>query len=290
MRIGFIGAGVVGTALAVRLSEFGYSIVAVADLRSEAAEKLAGRIPGCKSHKTNQAVAENSDLVFVTTNDENIGSVAVGLHWRAGQNAVHCSGAASLDILHPAREAGANVGSFHPLQTFASDEQALSNLPGSTFAIEAEGELFETLKEMAEALGGRWIKLNPENKPLYHAAAVFAGNYPVTLMNVAVTLWEQMGFSKKEAQGALLPLMQGALNNLASGGLAESLTGPVARGDLGTIKSHLNNLRDKSPDFLHMYCCLGLATVPIALAKGSIDETRADEIRKLLEVQQRDSK
>ena len=290
MRIGFIGAGIVGTALAVRLSEHGYSIVAVADLRFEAAEKLAGGIQGCDMQADNRGVAEHSDLVFITTSDENIGSVAAGLHLRAGQNAVHCSGAASLDILHPAWEAGTDVGSFHPLQTFASAEQALSNLPGSTFAIEAEGELFETLKEMAEALGGRWIKLTPENKPLYHAAAVFAGNYPVTLMNVAVTLWEQMGFSKKEAQEALLPLMRGALNNLASGDLAESLTGPIARGDLGTIKSHLENLRDKAPDFLHIYCCLGLATIPIALAKGSISETRADEIRRLLEMQQRNSK
>ncbi|HUX06843.1 MAG TPA: DUF2520 domain-containing protein [Acidobacteriota bacterium] len=290
MELGFIGAGVVGTALALRLSERGYEVVAVADLRSDAAAGLAERIPGCLPYEINQRVADFSDLVFITTGDDAIGAIAAGLHWRAGQSAVHCSGAASLEILQTAREAGAEVGSFHPLQSFAGAEQAMSNLPGSTFTIEAEGELFETLKQMAKALGGRSIKLDPENKPLYHAAAVFAGNYPVTLMNIAVALWEVMGFSKREAQEALLPLMRGALNNLASGDLAESLTGPVARGDLGTIKSHLESLRDKAPEFLHIYCCLGLATVPLALTRGSITETRADEIRLLLETQQRKPK
>jgi len=277
-RIAFIGAGIVGTALAVCLKRNGYSVSAVTDIDQPSAERLAGLIDGCAVFAESQDAVDGADLVFVTTPDDAIAPAVDGLSWRRDQSVVHCSGAASRDILGAAERAGAQTGSFHPLQSFADLNQALKNLPGSTFAIEADGELLETLKVMTEDLGGRWLELKPGDKALYHAAAVFAGNYLSTVVKVAVDLWQVLGFSAEEALDMLLPLARGTIGNLAAAGLPDGLTGPVARGDVGTIERHLESLEERAPALLPVYRELGRMTIPIALAKGKIDEDRAGEL------------
>jgi predicted short-subunit dehydrogenase-like oxidoreductase (DUF2520 family) len=186
MKIGFIGAGTVGTALAILLSQKGYEFIGASRRHRESAGRAVSNLHLLDS---NQEVADNAELVFITTPDAAIGEVAAGVRWRSGQMVVHCSGADSLDVLEPARKSGALVGGFHPLQTFAGIEQAIANIPGSTFALEAEEPLLTTLKDMAAALGGRWIKLKAGDKAAYHAAAVFACNYLVTLVKMATDLW-----------------------------------------------------------------------------------------------------
>jgi predicted short-subunit dehydrogenase-like oxidoreductase (DUF2520 family) len=281
-RIGFIGAGTVGTALAVSLARQGYSVVAAASRSRSSAQRLAARVEGCRALAQPQEVVEATELVFVTTPDDAIGPVVAGLRWRPGVAVVHSSGATSLDVLEPARRAGAQVGGFHPLQTFASVEEALENLPGSAFGLEAEGELLDGLKEVAERLGGGWVELGPGDKVLYHAAAVIACNYLVTLMGMATGLWQRFGVEAAQATQALLPLLQGTLNNMERVGLPHCLTGPIARGDIGTIQKHLAALEERAPELLGAYRQLGLETVPISLAKGGIGEARAEELRQIL--------
>src|SRR4030042_1380394 len=186
--IGFIGAGTTGTALAVRLAQRDYPVAAVSSRSLTSAETLAARISGCKVCSGAQEVADIAGLVFITTPDDTISKVAAEVKWHDGQNVVHCSGAHSVDILEPAKRSGANTGCFHPLQTFASVEHAIENIPGSTFAIEAEGPLASMLKEMATSLEGDWVTLKAGDKGLYHAAAVFACNYLVTLVKRATHL------------------------------------------------------------------------------------------------------
>lgn len=280
--IGFIGAGTVGTALAVRLKEKGYPIVAVASRTRTSAERLAGMVDNCKVQDSPQAVAEAAEMVFITTPDDAIARVAAQIKWYSGQSVVHCSGADSLDVLNSATKAGARAGGFHPLQTFASITYAVENIPGSTFAVEAEEPLLSTLKEMAIALNGQWIELKPGDKVIYHTAAVFACNYLVALVKLATDLWQIFGISTPEATQALLPLLRGTINNLDNVGLPNCLTGPIARGDLGTIKKHLTALDARAPALLPAYRELGRQTIPIALAKGRIDEQGAKEMQKLL--------
>jgi predicted short-subunit dehydrogenase-like oxidoreductase (DUF2520 family) len=280
--IGFIGAGKVGTALAVKLSAKGHRVVAAASRTRASADKLAESVPGCTAYDAKQAVADAADLVFVTTPDDAIAQVVAELNWRTGQSAVHCSGADSLDSLQPARAAGAEVGAFHPLQTFASVAHAIDNLPGTTFALESEGRLLETLKQMALDLEGDWIELGAGDKVLYHTAAVVACNYLVTLAKMATDLWQVFGVSAPEATRALMPLLRGTLNNLENVGLPHCLTGPIARGDLGTIRKHLAALERSAPELLPAYRELGRQTVPIALGKGTIDAQRAEELCRLL--------
>jgi predicted short-subunit dehydrogenase-like oxidoreductase (DUF2520 family) len=283
LTIGFIGAGTVGTALAVRLQQKGYRVIAVNSRSRSSAERLAGMVEGCQVHDNGQGVADAVDMVFITTPDGVIPQIAVQLEWRPGQSVVHCSGADSLDVLAPVTSKGASAGGFHPLQTFASIRHAIENIPGSTFAIEAEEPLLGTLREMAESLEGKWIRLGPGDKVLYHAAAVLACNYLVTLVKLSTDLWETFGVPRVEATKALLPLIRGTVNNLENVGLPDCLTGPIARGDLGTIQKHIAALKTKAPQLLPVYLELGRQTIPIALAKGKIDESRAKELQTVLD-------
>ena len=282
IKVGFIGSGTVGTALAIGLSARGYPIVAVSSRTKASADRLAKQICGCQSVESNQAVADAAELVFITTPDAAIPLVASEVRWHPGQSVVHCSGADSTATLEPARKLGARVGAFHPLQTFASVKQAIDNLPGSTFAIEAEEPLLSTLKDMATALDGHFIELKAEDKVIYHAAAVIACNYMVTLVKLATDLWQTFDIPPEEATKALIPLLKGMLNNIENVGIPQCLTGPIARGDTGTIKKHLKALDKVAPRLLSTYRELGRQTIPIALAKGKINEQQARELEEIL--------
>jgi len=282
-KLGFIGAGTVGTALAARLSSRGYPVVAVSSRSRNSAQKLAQAAGGCQIFDDNQAVANNAELIFITTPDDAIAPVVSQVKWHPGQSVVHCSGADSVDILQPARELGAQVGAFHPLQTFASPQQAMENIPGSTFALEAEEPLLSTLKDMAAALDGHWVELKANDKVLYHTAAVFACNYMVTLVKLATDLWQTFGVPPQQATRALLPLLRGTLNNIETIGIPNCLTGPIARGDIGTINKHLDALNQTAPHLLSTYRELGRQTIPIAIAKGRINKSQAQELKAILE-------
>jgi len=287
LKTGFIGAGTTGTALAVRLSQKGCPVVAVASRTLSSAQKLAALVPDCRVYHTAQDVAEAAELVFITTPDDVIAQVCAEVQWRGVNSVVHCSGAHSVDILGSAKKLGAAVGSFHALQTFADVDQAIRNLPGSTFALEAEEPLLTTQKELTRLLNGNWVVLKPGDKVLYHVAAVFACNYLVTLVKLALDLWLNFGVSSKEATRALLPLLEGTINNINNIGLPDCLTGPVARGDSGTIERHLSALETRSLDLLTAYKELGLQTIPIALAKGKVSEQKAEEMKALLSLESR---
>jgi predicted short-subunit dehydrogenase-like oxidoreductase (DUF2520 family) len=282
LKIGFIGAGTVGTALAILLSRRGYRVTGVSSRSPSSAENLARQVTGCHALKDNQVVADSTNLIFITIPDDTIATVASQVKWHQGQSVVHCSGADSTASLEPARKAGADVGSFHPLQTFAGVKQAIENIPGTTFGIEAEEPLSGTLMAMATALGGHGIKLKASDKVAYHAAAVMACNYLVTLVKMATDLWQTFAIPPDQAIRALLPLIRGTLHNIETIGIPGCLTGPIARGDTGTIRKHLKDLQAKAPALIPLYKELGLQTIPIALAKGKISKEQAAELEEIL--------
>ncbi len=280
--LGFIGAGPVGTTFAVRLSEQGYRVAAVADISAASAQRLAERVPGCRVCAENQAVLEAADILFITTADDVIATVCSGMEWRTGRTAVHCSGASTVQSLEAARQQGALVGSIHPCQSFSGIEQAIANLPGSTFGIEAEEPVRTTLTGMARALKGDIVYLSSEDKILYHAAAAIACNYVTTLVKLATGLWQNFGKSSADGIKAYMPLLRGTLNNMETVGFPDCLTGPIARGDVATIGRHLGALEKSAPDLLSLYKELGRFTVPIGQKKGTLSSAKADEIMQLL--------
>jgi predicted short-subunit dehydrogenase-like oxidoreductase (DUF2520 family) len=281
-RIGFIGAGRVGGALAIALREADYPVVAIASRSPESAAGLAALVPGSRAVSPQQVV-DASDIVFITTPDSAIRGVCEALGWRPGVGAVHTSGVYSSEVLAAAAAQGAAVGSLHPLQTFADRDQARANLPASVFAVEAQGWLREELLAMVSALGGSAVELTARDKALYHASAVLVSNYTVTLVKMATDLWLRFGVERPAALRALLPLLRGAVNNLEALGLPLALTGPVARGDTETVAAHLEALAKAAPEMLPVYRGLALQTIPIALARGGLDDAAAAELRHLLD-------
>ncbi len=282
-RLGFIGAGPVGTAFAVNLAQRGYQVVGIFDVNREAADRLAGDVAGSRVFDQAQALVEAADIVFVTTPDDMIAKVAGALTWRAGKAAVHCSGATTVHAFDSAAAQGAAVGAIHPCQSFAGRDQAIANLPGATFAVEAEEPMRTTLTGVAKALGGDVVYLTSDDKALYHAAACIAAAYAYTLVDVATDLWKSFGKTKAEATKAYVPLLQGTVNNIASVGFPGCPSGPIMRGDVKTIERHFVALRKHAPDVLPLYKALGLRTIPVGLAKGTLSEGKAAELKALLE-------
>ena len=271
LDIGFIGIGVLGRGLSLALVERGYR-VAGAHSRSEAsAQWLADRIPGCDVYASAQALSDASGLVFITTPDSAIEDVTRSVNWRHGQGVVHCYGGASIELLKSAAEQGAMTGAFHPFQTFAglaSPEEAAARLSGVTFAVDGEGWIGGYLHSIAEDLDGHSVSISGEDRPLYHAAAVFGCGYLVALLKTAVSLWETMGFSPEQAIQALMPLSSATLGNVAREGLLPSATGPAIRGDVSTLRSHLEALFQRSPELVSLYGDLARASLPLAVGQG----------------------
>ncbi len=271
LAIGFIGIGVLGKGLPLALSARGYRVAGAYSRSATSAQWLADRIPECRVYPSAQELAAAADLVFITTPDSAIGEVAAAVDWRPGQAVVHCCGAASAALLAPANKLGALTGAFHPFQTFAgvqSPEESSARLAGVTFAIAGDGWLAEYLHNMARALGGYPVVIPDELRPMYHAAAVLGCGYLVALLQGAVSLWEEMGFSSEEAIRALYPLAKATLGNVARHGIAAAATGPVVRGDAVTLHSHLESIFLRMPELLPVYSSLARGSFPLAAKHG----------------------
>ena len=277
-RLGFIGAGRLGTALAWSFARRGCTVAAVASRSTASARRLADGIAGCAVGDA-QAVVDASDIVFVTTPDDALAATMAALRWRPGVAAVHCSGASELAVLHAAAAAGAAVGGFHPLQSFAETEAAIASLPGCTITIEADELLRATLVALAGALGCHVNLLPPGARALYHAAAGYASQFVNVLLREASTAWQHWGASEEQALRALLPLARGTLASIERLGVARGLPGPASRGDVGSVEKHVAALGALDGEMLRLYRELCDRSVDLALERGGIDAELAARLR-----------
>ncbi|MDA1188089.1 MAG: DUF2520 domain-containing protein [Chloroflexi bacterium] len=282
-KIAFIGSGGVAGAFSIALSKNGYPIVAASSRTFASAEKLASRVKGCKAVKTLQEAADMADVVIITTFDGVIGDVADSIHWKPGQGAVHCSGVTKLDVFDNAVKQGAIVGSLHPLQAFASVEEAVEALPGSTFGIEAEGDMRKYLETMALDLGGHPIFLKAEDREIYHASVVTVGGLLMALIGIVADTWrDNFGVSRDDALRAVLPIIRGCADTLQANGIPGGIAGPYVRGDVGTVQKHLDAFKTRAPDGLQMYANIALAGLYLGREKGKADPKDMDAIEALL--------
>jgi predicted short-subunit dehydrogenase-like oxidoreductase (DUF2520 family) len=283
LRIGFIGAGRLGQALAWSLNQAGLQVTAVSSVIEAHAQALAEPIAGCVC-MTAQAVADTCDLVFVTTPDSVIGETCSGLNWRAGQAVVHCSGVTEVGVLDHALAQGACTGGFHPMQTFGDPHAAVRSLPGCTITVEAaDPMLMELLLQLVVRLGCAANRLPAGMRGRYHAAAGYTSQFINALFDQAIRLWQTWGATEEEALRALWPLAQGTLSSIQSAGVARGMPGPVSRGDLSSIEKHLHAITPMGPQMLDFYRTLCAATIPLAQAAEGIDETKAQAFIGLLQ-------
>jgi predicted short-subunit dehydrogenase-like oxidoreductase (DUF2520 family) len=282
-KVAIIGLGKAGTAMGHLLRRAGYPIVAVAGrsipLLQERVRHTGGRVFAAMD--VAQA-ASRANCIFITTPDDSIAEVcrqiATGQGFKPGDKVIHMSGSGGLDLLQPARDAGALTACIHPLQSFADVEGAIQNIPSSTFGITAVEGMRPWAVQLVLALGGIPLTIPEELKPLYHAAACMASNYLTTLMHMVEEIYYSMDFNKEEAFRAYWPLVLGTIRNIESRGTVAALTGPISRGDAGTIRQHLSVLREKLPRYLEAYRALGLETVELALVKRTLSPEQAKRI------------
>jgi predicted short-subunit dehydrogenase-like oxidoreductase (DUF2520 family) len=242
--LAIVGAGRAGSALAIAAAEAGYRVAAVASRRGEMAARLADTV-GARAVATPLAAVRIADVTLLAVPDGAIATVAaaiaasgVSLH---GRGVVHLGARFGPEVIASLRITGAEVGVLHPLQALAGPESA-SLLEGAFFRIDASGVLAERLRALVAALRATPLEIDPGSAPLYHAAAVLAGNAPLALLAAATRLLEAAGVSAESAHAALAALLEGAAHNARRTGPAAALTGPVARGDQGAINAHLEAL------------------------------------------------
>ena len=281
LKLGFIGAGRAGTGLATGFARAGRDVVAVASRSIASAQALVKRVRGARACAP-QEVADRADLVFLTVPDDAIEPVASGIRWRAGSACVHCSGAADLDALKKAAADGALTGGFHPLHMFGEPGESPDALAGCAIALAGPDALLKKLERLARSLGAKPLRLPEGGRALYHAAANFSGAFVIALVQETIALWKKLGIAEADALAALLPLLRGTVDNVERLGAAGGLGSAVARGDLGTIRRHLDVLGKTAPDSLELYRILSLRTIPLALAKGTLKAETAREITALL--------
>lgn len=286
LRIGIVGPGKVGSAWAL-LAEGAKMRVQTICARTEAAARQAARKlrQDPPPRLTPDALAD-CQVVLLCVRDDQIEPTCRQLaddgHLAPGSILAHCSGSLGSDALAPAAEIGLSTASIHPLQTFPDVESAARRLPGSFVFCEGDSAALLTLEPMLRQMGTIAVRIDPAGKALYHAAAVMACNYLTGLFDAALALAGQAGIHRDTAARALGPLVQATVANVLADGPVRALTGPVARGDAGTIRRHLQALQDRDEDLLDLYRAAGLWTLRVARSKAAAETVQLDEVESLL--------
>jgi predicted short-subunit dehydrogenase-like oxidoreductase (DUF2520 family) len=198
-----------------------------------------------------------------------------------GAIVLHASGSADPAGLATLRHAGHPCGTFHPLVALSDPEHAPQTLRGAWIGIDGDDAARRLSERLAAAVGANVLYIPPGEKARYHAAAVFASNFPTVLMCLAEELLREVGIAPEVARQALHPLFASAVENLRGGTGARALTGPIVRGDANTIARHLEALRDH-PDTLDAYRALSRAALRWVREAGAAGDDRLTEIARLL--------
>ncbi len=281
--VGIVGAGAVGTALGVAISRAGWPVSAVASRDSGRRERFHSLVPSARSFMEAGAVVDEVELVILAVPDDAIPSVVEPLRLFGGQTLIHTSGLLGSDVLEPALAAGSHVGAFHPLVSFTSDlDRSIAAIGGATIALEGDDAVIGLLADLAEAIGGVAVRLPRGTKPAYHAAAVLASGGLVALLDAIVTLGAAAGLDERGALTVYGRLMDQTLANARANGVAAALTGPVVRGDLGTVEAHLGALSRLAPGVTDLYLAAARREVQIAEERGALAPEQLERVRAAL--------
>jgi predicted short-subunit dehydrogenase-like oxidoreductase (DUF2520 family) len=286
LTVGVLGAGRVGAVLGAALARAGHTVVATSGVSAASRARAAALLPGARVVPADLVPAGGGrtvDLVLLTVPDDALPDLVAGLAGtgalRRGQLVAHTSGRHGLAVLGPAARAGALPLALHPVLPFTGTDVDLARLAGVGFGVTCPDELRPVAEALVTELGGEPVWVAEERRALWHASLAHAANHLTTLVNSSADLLRQAG--AQQPGRVLAPLLDAALDGALRSGDA-ALTGPVARGDAGTVRAHLEVLAAVAPEVLPSYVAMARLTADRALASGRLDAARAGALLEVL--------
>ncbi len=280
LAVGIIGAGRVGAVVGAALREAGHDVVGASGVSEASVSRIETLLPGV-SHSAPDFIARAADLVFVTVPDDAIANVVGGLAkigaWRSGQIVVHTSGRYGTEVLDAATSQGALPLAIHPAMTFTGTSLDKDRMADAIFAVSAAAPVLPIAQALVVEMGGEPLVIADHDRAAYHAALVHGANHVVTAVAQASALLSRIGV--EEPGRVLGPLVHASVDGALreAPGSVSSLTGPVVRGDAGTIAAHVHAISDV-PEALAAYRAMCRATADIALAGGRIGPAQYADI------------
>ena len=292
-EIAVVAAGRLGASLAIALVKAGRKVVAVSSRRSEQRAWLRSQLANARSSRLGgspvirvcsnaREASASAKVVFVASSDATIAEVADSCQLTDGQYVAHCSGLLGAEVLSEGTS-NAIPGAIHPLQTFPSRESH-GLLNGISFGIEStDGVFLNWLEGIAYTFKGRVFRISgAHERAVYHAAAVMSCGLFAGLTGVAAELWRGFGVPRNEALEHMSPMIQSTAAAISQLGMPDALSGPFVRGDIGTVRAHLNALSTVNIDAARAYAALALAQLPLSCEKGKLNPVVATELERTL--------
>ena len=298
--VAVVGAGRLGSALALALDSCGYTVSALVSRRPARARRVARTLAGPRPLALSAAELDrlpDTDILIIATPDDQIEATAVRLAAsldkaaarptarprRATRVALHASGALSSDNLDPLRACGFSVGSLHPLVSVSDPRTALDSLRGAFYCVEGDAAAVRLARRVVRSLGGQAFSVRARDKALYHAAAVLAAGHAVALFDLATESLAACGLTRARARAVLLPLARSAVANLAASRTnAAALTGPFSRADADTVRRNLSAFAARGLGLAPAaYALLGLASLDLAEQSGA-DAASLERVARVL--------
>ncbi len=267
-----VGAGPVATALAGGLRLAGVPVLGLWGRRPAAARAAAATAGVAAFSPAPPDLLLEAEILVLAVRDDAVAEVATRLVGTGlvGERHVllHCSGAhAAAEVFAPVIGKVGGVGTLHPLRAIADPRAAMRTWKGTVFGVEGDEPGRAAATRIAQSLGGTALAIDGAAMARYHAAAAIASNYVVAVLDAAVGLLRDAGIDEQAALAALVPLASGAISNVGARGLADGLTGPIRRGDSGTVARHLEALTS-DPALHELYKVLGRRALGLARAAG----------------------
>ncbi|MDG2093662.1 MAG: DUF2520 domain-containing protein [Phycisphaerales bacterium] len=278
--ISIVGAGALGQALALGIHRAGRNIETIVSRSRERGGQLAEAVeaellPSCQGHSPR--------IVILCVPDDVISATAGELDCSPDSIVVHCAGSRGLDVLESCTSENVHTGSIHPVMVLARGGRGPEAMHGATAAIEGDHVSEPWLHQLACDLGMRPVCIPPERRALYHLSAALVGGLMTGLLAASADLWKLLELDRSTAVEALAPMVREAGLNFQKLGVPDVVMGPAARGDIGTIRMHLNELRTHAPHLLPLYRELALLSIPYAVERSQLDEQSAKDVRRALE-------
>ncbi|WP_424190380.1 Rossmann-like and DUF2520 domain-containing protein [Actinokineospora sp. G85] len=284
LSVGVVSAGRVGAVLGAALARAGHTVTAAAAVSRASLRRADDLLPDVPILPPDQVVAR-ADLVLLALPDDVLPGTVRGLAaagaFRPGQLVVHTSGANGVAVLEPAAGAGAMTLALHPVMTFTGRGEDLQRIAACSFGVTAaDGD--EIGWSVAEALvveiGAEPVRVPEAARPLYHAALAHGANHLMTLVSDCADLLRTAGITAEGAAEKVIgPLLSAALDNALRHG-DRALTGPAARGDSGTLTTHVTVLTEHAPELLPAYRALGARAAGRAEAAGLLPADRVPDV------------